>query len=95
MSDEIKESDVKKAKIDTYGSDSAKPKLYSYWRSSCSWRVRLALELKDLEYEIIPVHLVKNGGEQKKRRLCHSKSYAASPHTDHERECADAVSSNY
>mmetsp|Transcript_10373 Transcript_10373/g.11775 ORF Transcript_10373/g.11775 Transcript_10373/m.11775 type:complete len:246 (-) Transcript_10373:1027-1764(-) len=65
MSDEIKESDVKKAKIDTYGSDSAKPKLYSYWRSSCSWRVRLALELKDLEYEIIPVHLVKNGGEQK------------------------------
>lgn len=39
-------------------------KLYSYWRSSCSWRVRLALGFKGLPAEIIPVHLVKNGGEQ-------------------------------
>ena len=40
-------------------------KLYSYWRSSCSWRVRLALELKGVTgYEYVPVHLVKNGGEQ-------------------------------
>lgn len=40
-------------------------KLYSYWRSSCSWRVRIALELKQLSYEYIPVHLLKAGGEQK------------------------------
>ncbi len=39
-------------------------KLYSYWRSSCSWRVRLALGFKGLSAEIIPIHLVKNGGEQ-------------------------------
>lgn len=39
-------------------------KLYSYWRSSCSWRVRIALNLKGLAYEYVPVHLVKDGGEQ-------------------------------
>jgi maleylacetoacetate isomerase len=38
--------------------------LYSYWRSSASYRVRLALNLKGLEYEIRPVHLVRDGGEQ-------------------------------
>ena len=39
-------------------------KLYSYWRSSCSWRVRIALNLKGLPYEYVPVHLVKDGGQQ-------------------------------
>lgn len=39
-------------------------KLFSYWRSSCSWRVRIALSLKGLEYEYKSVHLVQNGGEQ-------------------------------
>lgn len=39
-------------------------KLYSYWRSSAAWRVRIALNLKQLPYEVIPVHLVANGGEQ-------------------------------
>ena len=39
-------------------------KLYSYFRSSCSYRVRIALNLKGLDYETIPIHLVKNGGEQ-------------------------------
>lgn len=38
--------------------------LYSYWRSSASYRVRLALAIKGLEHELRPVHLVKNGGEQ-------------------------------
>lgn len=38
--------------------------LYSYWRSSASYRVRMALNLKGLEYEIRPVHLVRDGGEQ-------------------------------
>ena len=41
-------------------------KLYSYWRSSCSWRVRICLALKNIDYECIPVHLVKEGGEQHK-----------------------------
>eukprot|EP00164_Ancoracysta_twista_P009382 GFYU01013874.1.p1 GENE.GFYU01013874.1~~GFYU01013874.1.p1 ORF type:complete len:228 (+),score=74.86 GFYU01013874.1:53-685(+) len=40
--------------------------LYSYWRSSCSWRVRIALNFKGVSYEYLPVHLVKDGGEQLK-----------------------------
>ncbi len=41
-------------------------KLYTYWRSTAAYRVRIALNLKGLEYESIPVHLVKDGGEQHK-----------------------------
>jgi len=41
-----------------------KPKLYGYWRSSSSYRVRIALALKHLEYETVPIHLVKDGGQQ-------------------------------
>ncbi|KAH9750132.1 glutathione S-transferase Z1 [Citrus sinensis] len=37
-------------------------KLYSYWRSSCSYRVRIGLNLKGLEYEYKAVDLLK--GEQ-------------------------------
>ena len=39
-------------------------KLYGYWRSSASYRVRIALNLKEIQYEYIPVHLVKDGGQQ-------------------------------
>jgi len=38
-------------------------KLHNYFRSSASFRVRIALELKGLAYEYLPVHLVK--GEHK------------------------------
>lgn len=44
----------------------SKATLYTYWRSSCSWRVRIALAWKGVDYESIPVHLVKDGGEQLK-----------------------------
>ncbi len=38
--------------------------LYSYFRSSASFRVRIALALKGLDYEYVPVHLLKDGGQQ-------------------------------
>lgn len=40
------------------------PKLYSYFRSSCAYRVRIALGLKRVAYETVSVHLLKSGGEQ-------------------------------
>ncbi|ODS64128.1 MULTISPECIES: maleylacetoacetate isomerase [unclassified Arenimonas] len=41
-------------------------RLYSYWRSSAAYRVRIALNLKGLPYETVPVHLARDGGEQHK-----------------------------
>jgi maleylpyruvate isomerase len=41
-----------------------RPKLYSFWRSSAAFRVRIALNLKNIDYEIIPIHLSRNGGDQ-------------------------------
>ncbi|XP_051005664.1 maleylacetoacetate isomerase isoform X3 [Acomys russatus] len=41
-----------------------KPVLYSYFRSSCSWRVRIALALKGIEYKTVPINLIKDGGQQ-------------------------------
>ncbi len=45
--------------------------LFSYWRSSAAYRVRIGLNLKELAYAITPVHLVRDGGQQ------HSEGYAA------------------
>lgn len=39
-------------------------KLYGYWRSSAAYRVRIACALKQLDYENVSVHLVKDGGQQ-------------------------------
>ena len=43
--------------------------LYSYFRSSATFRVRIALNLKEMPYEYRAVHLLNNGGEQ------HSEEY--------------------
>lgn len=45
--------------------------LYGYWRSSAAYRVRIALNLKGLAYRQVPVHLVRDGGEQ------HGEAYQA------------------
>lgn len=42
----------------------AKPVLHGYFRSSCSWRVRIAFGLKGIEYDQAPVNLIKDGGQQ-------------------------------
>jgi maleylacetoacetate isomerase len=38
--------------------------LYSYWRSSAAYRVRIGLNLKGLAHSIVPVHLLRDGGQQ-------------------------------
>lgn len=40
-------------------------KLYTYFRSSAAYRVRIALNLKGLSYEAIPIHLTRDGGQHK------------------------------
>ncbi|WP_115562921.1 maleylacetoacetate isomerase [Xanthomonas arboricola] len=49
---------------------SAALELFSYWRSSAAYRVRIGLHLKSLAYVTHPVHLVRDGGEQ------HATAYA-------------------
>jgi maleylpyruvate isomerase len=41
-------------------------KLYTYFRSSAAYRTRIALNLKGLSYEMVPIHLTKDGGQQHK-----------------------------
>ncbi|ULL06225.1 maleylacetoacetate isomerase [Pseudomonas putida] len=40
--------------------------LYSYYRSTSSYRVRIALELKGIDYTIRPVNLINDGGEHRR-----------------------------
>lgn len=46
-------------------------KLYDFAFSSAAYRVRIALNLKGLEYDSVPIHLVKDGGQQ------HTAAYRA------------------
>jgi maleylacetoacetate isomerase len=45
--------------------------LHDYWRSSASYRVRIALEWKRIPYQRVPVHLLRDGGQQ------HAAAYRA------------------
>ena len=40
-------------------------KLYTYWRSSSAYRVRIALNLKGLDYEPVPISLAPGDSEQR------------------------------
>jgi maleylacetoacetate isomerase len=46
-------------------------KLYEYYRSSASYRLRIALNLKQVTVETVQIHLLRNGGEQ------HTQAYRA------------------
>lgn len=39
--------------------------LYTFWRSSASYRVRIALNLKGLDYTSVPIHFRKDGGQHR------------------------------
>jgi maleylpyruvate isomerase len=41
-------------------------RLYSYFRSSAAYRARIALNLKGITYETMPVHLIKDGGHNRR-----------------------------
>jgi maleylpyruvate isomerase len=41
-------------------------KLYSYYRSSAAYRLRIALNLKGLAYDTAPIHLVRDGGHNRR-----------------------------
>ncbi len=43
--------------------------LHTYFRSTAAWRVRIALALKGLQYDAVPVHLLRDGGEQHSERF--------------------------
>ncbi len=59
-------------------------KLYSYFRSSSSYRVRIALGLKELDFTIEPVHLLKQGGEQFFADFTQKNAAAKIPVLDHD-----------
>ncbi|KYR02770.1 maleylacetoacetate isomerase [Tieghemostelium lacteum] len=59
--------------------DKSKVVLYSYWRSSCSWRVRIALAYKKIKYEYHAIHLLKDGGQQKTDEYAHINPMKAIP----------------
>ncbi len=67
-----------------------KTQLYSFWRSSAAFRVRIALNLKGLDYDVIPVNIVKSGGVQTAGEYANKNPnrlvplYSDSTHTIHQ-----------
>ena len=58
-------------------------RLYSYWRSSAAYRVRIGLHLKGLAFETVPVHLVRDGGEQHSPAFHHANPQGLVPVLEH------------
>jgi len=61
-------------------------KLHNYFRSSASYRVRIALNLKGLSYEYCSVHLSRNGGEQFSSAFRELNSFSLLPVLEHDGE---------
>lgn len=53
--------------------------LYSYFRSSAAYRVRIGLNLKGLDYQIRPVHLLKDGDSSISPIMCRSTLFNCCP----------------
>ena len=59
-------------------------KLYTYWRSSAAFRVRIALGLKGLAFESVPKHLLRDGGEQRRDDYLALNPQGLVPALDHD-----------
>lgn len=57
--------------------------LHSYWRSSAAYRVRIGLNLKGLPYDIVPVHLVREGGDQHRETFARTNPQRLVPVLQH------------
>jgi len=60
--------------------------LYSYYRSSCAYRVRIALYYKNLDFDYKTVHLVKAGGEQFQKEFLKYSPFAQVPCLKHKNQ---------
>ncbi len=45
------------------------PALHTYWRSTAAYRVRIALNFKNVDHKLVPISLVKNGGEHRQEQF--------------------------
>ena len=70
-------------------------KLYNYFRSSASFRVRIALNFKGLPYEYAVVHLTKGGGQQFAPEFRAINPDALIPVLDDDGPAADAVAGDH
>lgn len=68
--------------------------LYTYWRSSAAYRVRIALHLKGLEAEQVAIHLVKDGGEQYSEAYLKVNPHGLVPALVHHTDDGDVTLSN-
>ena len=59
--------------------------LYTYFRSSAAYRVRIALNLKGLAYQSVPVHLLRDGGQQNQPAYRAKSPLGTVPALEHER----------
>lgn len=59
-------------------------RLYTFFRSSAAFRVRIALNLKGLDYQSIPVHFRKNGGEHRQPDFLRRNPQGLLPVLEHE-----------
>jgi maleylacetoacetate isomerase len=59
-------------------------RLYTYWRSSAAFRVRIALNLKGLAFESVPKHLLRDGGEQRRADYLALNPQGLVPALEHE-----------
>lgn len=62
-------------------------RLHGFFRSSASYRVRIALNLKGLPYEYLPVHLSRAGGEQFAPGFRALNPQSLVPVLEHDGEC--------